>query len=85
MKTIVVIGGSRGIGQSIVKLLLPAHKVISISRTKSDFEHINLIQYAVDVLCEELPEISVVDGLAAIISLILFSCISGDLIVKDTF
>ncbi|MDA7558893.1 SDR family oxidoreductase [Flavobacteriaceae bacterium] len=63
MKTIVVIGGSRGIGQSIVKLLLPAHKVISISRTKSDFEHINLIQYAVDVLCEELPEISVVDGL----------------------
>ncbi len=63
MKTIVVIGGSKGIGLSIVKLLTPSHKVISISRSVSNIEHENLTHYSVDVLSEELPDISEVDGL----------------------
>lgn len=63
MKTIVVIGGSKGIGLSIVKLLTPSHKVISISRSMSNIEHENLTHYSVDVLSEELPDISEVDGL----------------------
>ncbi len=63
MKTIVVIGGSKGIGLSIVKLLTPSHKVISISRSVSNIEHKNLTHYSVDVLSEELPDISEVDGL----------------------
>ena len=63
MKTIVVIGGSKGIGLSIVKLLTPSHKVISISRSVSNIEHENLTQYSVDVLSGELPDISEVDGL----------------------
>lgn len=63
MKTIVVIGGSKGIGLSVVKLLTPSHKVISISRSVSNIEHENLTHYSVDVLSEELPDISEVDGL----------------------
>ncbi len=63
MKTIVVIGGSKGIGLSIVKLLTPSHRVISISRSVSNIEHENLTHYSVDVLSEELPDISEVDGL----------------------
>ncbi|MDG1380496.1 MAG: SDR family NAD(P)-dependent oxidoreductase [Flavobacteriaceae bacterium] len=63
MKTIVVIGGSKGIGLSIVKLLTPSHKVISISRSVSNIEHENLTHYSVDVLSGELPDISEVDGL----------------------
>ncbi len=63
MKTIVVIGGSKGIGLSIVKLLTPSHKVINISRSVSNIEHENLTHYSVDVLSEELPDISEVDGL----------------------
>ncbi len=63
MKTIVVIGGSKGIGLSIVKLLTPSHKVINISRSVSNIEHENLTHYSVDVLNEELPDISEVDGL----------------------
>ncbi len=63
MKTIVVIGGSKGIGLSIVKLLTPSHKVISISRSVSNIEHENLTHFSVDVLSEELPDISEVDGL----------------------
>ena len=63
MKTIVVIGGSKGIGLSIVKLLTPSHKVISISRSVSNIEHENLTHYSVDVLSGEHPDISEVDGL----------------------
>lgn len=63
MKTIVVIGGSKGIGLSIVKLLTPSHKVINISRSVSNIEHENLTHYSVDVLSGELPDISEVDGL----------------------
>jgi 3-oxoacyl-[acyl-carrier protein] reductase len=63
MKTIVVIGGSKGIGLSIVKLLTPSHRVISISRSVSNIEHENLTHYSVDVLSGELPDISEVDGL----------------------
>ena len=63
MKTIVVIGGSKGIGLSIVKLLTPSHKVISISRSVSNIEHENLTHYSLDVLSGELPDISEVDGL----------------------
>jgi len=50
MKTIVVVGGSKGIGLAIVKEFAEYSNVISISRNKSDFEHSNLTQIEVDVL-----------------------------------
>jgi 3-oxoacyl-[acyl-carrier protein] reductase len=63
MKTIVVVGGSKGIGLAIVKEFVAYSNVISLSRTKSDFEHSNLTQIEVDVLTDELPTIESIDQL----------------------
>jgi NAD(P)-dependent dehydrogenase (short-subunit alcohol dehydrogenase family) len=63
MKTIVVVGGSKGIGLAIVKEFVVNSNVISLSRTKSDFEHPYLTQIEVDVLNDELPSFESVDQL----------------------
>lgn len=63
MKTYIVIGGSRGIGNAIVSQLLEEHKVINISRTKPEQSHSNLTHHQCDVLSEELPDIESADGL----------------------
>lgn len=64
MKTYIVIGGSRGIGLSLVNLLLENNnKVINISRNKPDLSHDNLTHYSADVLKDELPEVESCDGL----------------------
>ena len=63
MKTIVIIGGSKGIGKAISKKELNSNKVINISRTKPEFEHVNLTHYACDILKDELPDLNKVDVL----------------------
>ncbi|UMB60717.1 SDR family oxidoreductase [Lutibacter sp. A80] len=63
MKTIVIIGGSKGIGKAIIKLLLETYKIINLSRSQPDFTHQNLIHYSCDVLNDELPDIEEVDSL----------------------
>ncbi len=63
MKTIVVIGGSKGIGNAIVKTLVDSHKVINISRSTPEFTHENLKHHSCDVLNDELPELESMDGL----------------------
>jgi 3-oxoacyl-[acyl-carrier protein] reductase len=63
MKKIIIIGGSKGIGNAIVKTLLPSHKVINISRTEPDEAHENLTHYTCDVLQSDLPDIDEADGL----------------------
>ena len=63
MKTILVIGGSKGIGKSIVMQLLDKHKVINFSRSSPDFEHANLKSFQLDVIVDNLPELSSLDGL----------------------
>jgi NAD(P)-dependent dehydrogenase (short-subunit alcohol dehydrogenase family) len=63
MKKIIIIGGSKGIGNAIVKTLLPSHKVINISRTEPDETHENLTHYTCDVLQGDLPDIDDADGL----------------------
>ncbi len=63
MRTILVVGGSRGIGKEVVKKLLPENKVVSISREASDLEHVNLTQIEMDAVKGELPELEEVDGL----------------------
>ena len=63
MKTIVVIGGSKGIGNAIVNVLLESHQIINISRTSPVEGHPNLTHYNCDILTDELPEIESVDGL----------------------
>ena len=63
MKTYIVIGGSKGIGNAIVKTLLESNKVINISRTKPEHVHANLTHYDCDILTDDLPDIENADGL----------------------
>lgn len=63
MRTIVIIGGSKGIGNAILKNLVNEHYIINISRTTPEIEHINLTHHTCDVLVDELPEIEKVDAL----------------------
>lgn len=63
MKTYIVVGGSRGIGNAIVHTLLKSYKVINISRIKPELLHNNLTHYDCDILTNELPEIDAADGL----------------------
>ena len=64
MKKIVIIGGSKGIGNAILKEQLHAgNRVYNISRSQPEENNQNLTHYQVDVLQDELPEIEQVDSL----------------------
>ena len=63
MKTILIVGGTRGIGNAIVNTLLPHNKVINISRSNPKISHENLTHHTCDVLKDELPHIDTIDGL----------------------
>ena len=63
MKTIVIIGGNKGIGKAILEQQIENHLIVSISRGEPDFEHKNLTHYQLDVLKDELPDLELVDKL----------------------
>ena len=63
MKTYIIVGGSKGIGQAITKNLLNEHHVINLSRTAPDFQHANLTHHTVDILTDDLPDLEQADGL----------------------
>ena len=63
MKTIVIVGGSRGIGNAILNNFISSHKVINLSRTAPDLVHENLKHYPCDVLNDELPNIESIDSM----------------------
>jgi len=63
MKTFIIIGGSKGIGEALSKLLLENHKVINISRSKPEINHQNLTHFSCEVINDNLPEIETADGL----------------------
>ncbi|WP_282136342.1 SDR family NAD(P)-dependent oxidoreductase [Seonamhaeicola maritimus] len=63
MNTAIVIGGSKGIGKSIIDQLLINHKVINISRSVPQITHDNLTHYTCDVTLNELPNIEYADKL----------------------
>ncbi len=63
MRTILIIGGSKGIGNAIVNSVLNTHKVINISRSAPTRAHANLTHYNCDILTDELPEIESMDSL----------------------
>ena len=63
MKFVLVIGGSSGIGKSLLKILLDTTQVISLSRTPSEITHPNLTEYNCDVLIDTLPELTSIDSI----------------------
>lgn len=63
MKKIVIVGGSRGIGNATVNALVSENQVINISRNKPDNSHQNLTHYSCDILTDELPVIDEIDAL----------------------
>lgn len=63
MKTIIVVGGSKGIGKALVEKLLPNYNVKNISRSTPETSHNNLTHHQCDVIQNELPEIKNADGL----------------------
>ena len=64
MRTIVIVGGSRGIGNAILKAQLQLNnKVINISRNSPEINHPNLTHYSCDILKDELPNLEVANVL----------------------
>jgi len=63
MKTVVIIGGSKGIGNAIVNTLVENYKVVNISRTPPETQHSNVTHYNGDILTDELPDLENVDSL----------------------
>ncbi|GAA4301051.1 SDR family oxidoreductase [Aestuariibaculum suncheonense] len=63
MKTIIIIGGSKGIGHAILNQLIDTHKVINLSRSAPELLHANLQHITFNVLTDELPPIEVADAL----------------------
>ncbi len=63
MKTIIIIGGSKGIGNALLESLLETNKIINISRTAPKQQHNHLEHYNCDVLKDELPELTAADAL----------------------
>jgi NAD(P)-dependent dehydrogenase (short-subunit alcohol dehydrogenase family) len=64
MSRLIVIGGSKGIGNAIITSLLSSYdNITNISRTAPERKHNNLTHYSCDVLKDELPDIESADGL----------------------
>jgi len=63
MKTVIVIGGSKGIGNAIVSNLMANNKVINISRTAPEQTHENLTHITCNVVQDKLPEIDSANSL----------------------
>lgn len=62
MKTILIVGGSSGIGEAILNKLKETHNIINISRTAPE-DHVNVTHYSCDVVTDELPELDNIHGL----------------------
>lgn len=63
MKTILIVGGSKGIGEALLEHLIDTTSIINISRSSPSLSHSNLKHYNLDILKDELPEIEKLDGL----------------------
>jgi len=64
MNRLIVIGGSKGIGNAIVKSLLSSYdEIINISRTAPETADTRLKHFSCDITMDELPDIDETDGL----------------------
>ncbi|RED48247.1 SDR family NAD(P)-dependent oxidoreductase [Seonamhaeicola aphaedonensis] len=63
METIVIVGGSKGIGNTILEELITNNKIINISRSAPELSHNNLTHYDCDVTQDDLPDLERADKL----------------------
>ncbi|UFH35547.1 SDR family NAD(P)-dependent oxidoreductase [Flavobacterium acetivorans] len=63
MKNILIIGGSKGIGNAILLQQLENNYIYNISRNATEISHPNLKHYSLDVMKDMLPEIENIDTL----------------------
>ena len=63
MKNILIIGGTKGIGKSIVDNLVDSNNIVCLSRKKPDFQHQNFVHKEFDALSDEYPEMDNLDCL----------------------
>lgn len=63
MRTILIVGGSKGIGAALLNTLIDHTSIINFSRTAPSITHTNLKHYSLDVLQDELPPIDSLDGI----------------------
>lgn len=61
MKNILIVGGSKGIGNAILLQQLEQNKVYNISRNAPEVTHENLTHFSINVLEDALPEIASID------------------------
>jgi len=57
MNKILIVGGSKGIGRSILETQLESRACINLSRNKPDIQHDQLTHHGVDVMHDDLPEV----------------------------
>ena len=62
MKKILIIGGSKGIGNAILLQQLENNTVYTISRNAPEVAHPNHTHFSLDVLQDTLPEIESLDS-----------------------
>ena len=63
MRKILIVGGSRGIGNALLSRLVEENKIINISRIPPSLSHVNLAHHTCDVLTDELPTVEEVDSI----------------------
>lgn len=63
MRKIVIVGGSRGIGNALLNKLVGNNQIINISRERPALNHSNLTHHHCDILIDDLPNIEEVDAL----------------------
>ena len=63
MKTILVVGGSYGIGQAIVTRLIGSNNIISFNRSSAQREEDNFKEYLLDIRDGEFPDIGHIDSI----------------------
>jgi NAD(P)-dependent dehydrogenase (short-subunit alcohol dehydrogenase family) len=63
MNKILIIGGSKGIGNAIIKALIDENLIINISRTPPLITHHNLTHVNCNILTDNLPDIGEIDSL----------------------
>lgn len=63
MKNILIVGGSKGIGEQVLNELITENNVINLSRSVPSQSNPNLSNYNIDILRDELPDLEQLDSI----------------------